>query len=203
MARISRRNRFTVKLSRAVPTCRSSSGSGVTSLTRQLETKLRVLGTVYRMIIVITASPGLGGVLYQACPTGCCTPYGEQRGCGGAESIDVASRPWDCSCQNTCDRTCSECVLEDKSLTSTAMWVLRLDGVMGLAFFFPLGILVKECTDRRFVGAMMLSRNYSAPSAREDRVRRRAFEGDHGRSVSTKQREPCPASMRTRISHCQ
>ena len=33
---------------------------------------------------------------------------------------------------------------EDKPLTATAMWVLRLERLIGLAFFFLLGILVNE-----------------------------------------------------------
>lgn len=73
----------------------------------------RVRTAVGRLVLiafVITASPGLGGTLYQSCPAGCCTPYAAQTGCAGTETEDVASQALDCSCQNTCDTTCSECV---------------------------------------------------------------------------------------------
>ncbi len=59
------------------------------------------------LAVVITASPAFGGALYQACPTGCCSPYGEEAGCDRAEP--VAPKSLDCSCQSTCDSACSEC----------------------------------------------------------------------------------------------
>lgn len=72
-------------------------------------TSLRnAIGKLVLITLVITASPGLGGVLYQSCPTGCCTPYGEETGCLGNAAGEAASM--DCSCQDTCDSTCSECV---------------------------------------------------------------------------------------------
>jgi len=74
-------------------------------------TRLRTaIARLILIALVITASPGLGGVLFQSCPAGCCTPYAAQTGCAGTEAEDVASTALDCSCQGTCDSTCSECV---------------------------------------------------------------------------------------------
>lgn len=74
-------------------------------------TRLRTaIGRLVLITLVITASPGLGGTLYQSCPAGCCTPDGAQTGCAGNAAAEAASEPRDCSCQDTCDSTCSECV---------------------------------------------------------------------------------------------
>ncbi|MGH8478764.1 MAG: hypothetical protein ACREXK_04080 [Gammaproteobacteria bacterium] len=73
-------------------------------------TRLRTaVGRLVLIAFVITASPGLGGMLYQSCPLGCCTPYA-QTGCMGNVKTEAASKARDCSCQGTCDSTCSECV---------------------------------------------------------------------------------------------
>ncbi|MGQ0595356.1 MAG: hypothetical protein ACT4QB_22760 [Gammaproteobacteria bacterium] len=81
-------------------------------------TRLRTaIGRLVLIALVITASPGLGGVLYQSCPAGCCTPYGEETGCMGNAAAEAASEARDCSCQGTCDNGCSECAYFHASVT--------------------------------------------------------------------------------------
>lgn len=69
----------------------------------------RALAELLLAALVVTASPALGGTLYQACPTGCCAFYGTEIGCDRTEPAGVASETMGCSCQGSCDSACSEC----------------------------------------------------------------------------------------------
>lgn len=56
-------------------------------------TRLRTaIGRLVLIALVITASPGLGGTLYESCPAGCCTPHATQTGCAGAEGGTAKGR---------------------------------------------------------------------------------------------------------------
>jgi hypothetical protein len=59
-------------------------------------------------------SAGFGGTMYQSCPADCCAPTKDSHPCSKApgeqpEGTTVASDP-ECSCNSTCDATCSECM---------------------------------------------------------------------------------------------
>jgi hypothetical protein len=67
------------------------------------------------LIALVTAwFPGFGGIIYQSCPADCCAPAKDSHPCSKAlgeqpGETAVASDP-DCSCNSTCDATCSECM---------------------------------------------------------------------------------------------
>jgi hypothetical protein len=60
------------------------------------------------LVALVTAwSPGFGGIMYQSCPADCCAPAKDSHPC--SKSLGEHSDP-ECSCNSTCDATCSECM---------------------------------------------------------------------------------------------
>jgi hypothetical protein len=67
------------------------------------------------LVALVTAwSPGFGGIMYQSCPADCCAPAKHSHPCSkplGEQPDETAVAPDpECSCNSTCDATCSECM---------------------------------------------------------------------------------------------
>jgi len=70
--------------------------------------------------LVTTWSAGFGSALYQACPADCCSSVKDRPACAHglgdqSNAVSVVSMTGDraadaCSCNSTCDATCSECM---------------------------------------------------------------------------------------------
>jgi hypothetical protein len=87
---------------------------------------------VVLIALVTTWSTGFGGVLYQACPADCCSSVKEPSPCAHglgdqSNAISDASITGDravdaCSCNSTCDNTCSECVYFHAGVVQNPIW---------------------------------------------------------------------------------
>ncbi|MGH8647188.1 MAG: sulfite oxidase heme-binding subunit YedZ, partial [Gammaproteobacteria bacterium] len=79
---------------------------------------MRLHATMSKFVLialVITWSPGFGGVMYQACEADCCAPAADDAGCSKAtgeqaNEMSAKSKAEDCRCNDTCDSMCSECI---------------------------------------------------------------------------------------------
>src|SRR5918992_2640052 len=78
-------------------------------------TRLHAIVCSLVLVALVTAwSPGFGGIMYQSCPADCCAPTKHSHSCSkslGEQPDETAVAPDpECSCNSTCDATCSECV---------------------------------------------------------------------------------------------
>src|SRR2546430_15196859 len=82
--------------------------------------------------LVTTWSAGFGGILYQACSADCCSSVKDRSTCGlenPSSEIRGVSMTGEqvadaCSCNSTCDNTCSECVHFHAGMVQQVMaWV--------------------------------------------------------------------------------
>ncbi len=111
--------------------------------------RMRAIVSKFVLIaLVMSWSPGFGGVMYQACEADCCAPAADDAGCSKAageqpKEASAKSKTKDCRCSNSCDAFCSECfyfhagVIEaPKRLTSSALSFSATRPSQSLRYYF-------------------------------------------------------------------